>query len=143
MFFKLLLFVYIFDLPIILHLEGFELLSSSPFFSDRRFVGLRWNRSTNVILYTLSCPNEDCQNKTSIGNVDSTLFRIFTRIEVIVTLTAIYQCNTSTAQVIVPQVETPTFVPTTPPIVSTGTYTITCTYFLNIQRMGRSYLDNV
>ena len=171
-FFKLLLlFVCILDLPIILPLEGFKLLSSSPFFSDRRFVGLWWNRSANVTRYTLSCPNADCQNETLIGIVESTLFQVFTRNEVIVTLTAIYQCNRTTAQVTVPRIETPTSIqttptsvpttptsvpttltsvpttpaslPTTPPTVLTGTCTVRCTYFLNIQRRGRSYLDNV
>ena len=107
-------------------MEDFEFRSSSSFISEERFVVLRWNRSAGVTQYTLSCPNKDCQNETLNGNVDNALFKVFTRDEVNVTLTALYRCtaNTSTAHVTVPAPAT-----TAPITASTGISSIRCTYF--------------
>ena len=86
-----------------------EYLSSSSFLNDERFIGLRWNRSAGVLHYTLSCPNKECKNETFNENEDDALVSFFTMDEVVVTLTAMYPCNiTTTAQVTVPQVGTPT-----------------------------------
>ena len=125
-------------------LESFVFLSSSSFLGEERFVGLRWNRSANVMQYTLSCPNKDCQNETLNGNVGSAILQVFTMKDLIVTLTAMYRCNTTTTRVTVPQVETTTSTLTTPTAVYTGFYSINCTYFLTIQREGgKVVFDNV
>ena len=103
-------FIYaISDYSRISPLEGLEYLSSSSFLNDERFIGLRWNRSAGVLHYMLSCPNKECKNETFNENEDDALVSFFTMDEVVVTLTAMYPCNiTTTAQVTVPQVGTPT-----------------------------------
>ena len=111
-------------------MDSFEFRSSSPFLNGERDVGLQWNSSAGVLQYTLSCSNEECKNETFDGNEDDALVSVFTMDEVVVTLTALYQCttNTSTSQVTVPAITTSTPTPPTPAS-STGIGSIRCTYF--------------
>ena len=124
------MFIYVSLAPTISPLEGFEYLSSSPFQNGERVVGLQWNSSAGVLQYTLSCSNEECMNETFDSNEDDVLVSVFTMDEVVVTLTALYQCttNTSTAQVTVPAITAPAPTPTTP-VPLKGISSIRCTYF--------------